>query len=161
DPDVVASVAGRVERLPHALHAALAARDCTLRLAPRCGGGQDYMGQFRRPGQKNVLDDKVINVLQKPDRAGAIGFRLRGVLADDIQRPQLAALHGFEHLAEMPSTLWWNPAAVDRLKPRAMSLVLYVLSTGQLVGNGAHVATALHVVLAAQGHQAGAVAADM
>ena len=39
--------------------------------------------------------------------------------------------------------------------------VVHVLEAGELVGQSAHVAAALHVVLAAQGHQPGAPPADM
>ena len=52
-------------------------------------------------------------------------------------------------------------AAVFPLELRAVRVVLDVLSADELVGNRAHVAAALHVVLAAQRDQPGSVAADM
>ena len=43
------------------------------------------------------------SALEQPQRARSVGLGLRGVLADDVERAQVAALHRLEHLAQVPS----------------------------------------------------------
>ena len=77
-----------------------------------------------------------------------IGLGAGRVLADHVEGAQVAALHRVEHLGQMPAVL-----RDDRHAPRALELLargrvpLDVLEPGQLVGDRAHVAAALDVVL--------------
>ena len=66
DGDVVAGAVRRLQRLPHALHAALAAGHRALGLAPRRGGRQHDVGELGGPGQEHVLDDDVIEAVEQP-----------------------------------------------------------------------------------------------
>ena len=97
--------------------------------------------------------------------ARAADVRLGGgrVLADHVERGQLAVLHRLEHLASGASrTSRITGTPHDRLEPRAgLGVVLDVLEARQLVGDRAHVAAALHVVLAAQRVEAAPVPADV
>src|SRR5207253_2361013 len=78
------------------------------------------------------------------------GLGLRRVLADHVERGQVAALHRLEHLRQVPAVAW-----LDLDVPRAFELaarlviLLQVLEAGQSVRDRAHVPAALHVVLAA------------
>ena len=64
----------------------------------------------------------------------SIGLALRRVLAEDEERRELSALHGLEHVAEVPAVL-----PRDRTPRRARTWrgrrVLDVLEAGELVGN--------------------------
>ena len=70
-------------------------------------------------------------------------------------------LHRLEHLGQVQAVSRRDRRAPRGLELRARRVVLDVLEAGQLVRDRAHVAAALHVVLAAQRLQAGAVAADV
>ena len=104
----------------------------------------------RRAGQKQVLHDEAVEAFEQMRRARLVGLRLHRVLADHVERAQLAALHRLEHPRQVPA-----PSRRDRHAPRPLELrphlvVLDVLETRQPIGQRAHVAAALHVVLAAQ-----------
>ena len=90
-----------------------------------------------------------------------VGLGLGRVLADHVERPQVAAAHRVEHLGEVPAVPGRDGAAPRRLELAPGRVVLDVLEPGQLVRQRAHVAAALHVVLAAQRVEPGAVAADV
>jgi hypothetical protein len=66
DRDVVARAVRRLQRLPHTLHAALAAGHGAFRLAPGRGSRQHDVGELGGPGQEHVLDDDVIEVVEQP-----------------------------------------------------------------------------------------------
>ncbi len=63
------------------------------------------MGQLRRAGQEDVLHHEVVEALQQPLRPVLIGLRLGRILADGVERAQLAVLHGLEHLGHVPPVL--------------------------------------------------------
>ena len=92
-------------------------------------------------------------------RARLVRLRLDGVLADAVDRGQVA-FHGIEHPRQVPAAQRRD----GRLTPRRSGrdrVVLDVLETRQPVGQGAHVAAALDVVLATQRVDAAAVATDV
>ena len=103
DPRVVARIAGRVERLADTLHAPLAVRHRPLGLAPRGRARQDDVGHLRRLCRDDVLDDEEVEPAEQLARVRRIRLRLRGVLADHVERPELAVLHRLEHLRQMPA----------------------------------------------------------
>ena len=71
-----------------------------------------------------------------------------GVLADAIDRRQLAALHRVEHVGEVPAVLRNDRTAPGLFEPRTRLVILHdVLEARELVGDRTHVAAALHVVL--------------
>ena len=154
-------LAGRVERLAHALHAPLGVGDRSLGLAPRRRAGQHDIGQLGGLGEVDVEHDHVVEALEQVQRVRRVGLGLGRVLADHEQRTQLAALHRLEHLGEVPAGLGRDRGGPQRLELLAGDLVVDVLESGQLVRERAHVAAALHVVLPAQRAEAGAVAADL
>ncbi len=90
-----------------------------------------------------------------------VGLRLGGVLADHVQRPQLAAAHRGEHVGEVPAVARRHGDVPRGVELRPRDVVLDVLEAGQLVRQGAHVAAALDVVLAAQRVEPGAPATDV
>ena len=154
---------GRVDRLAHQLHAALGVGHGPAgRLAPRRRRREDDVGHLARLGHEDVLGDHEVQALQQRERALGVGLGLRGVLAQDVERRELAALHAVEHLRQVPAALGRELAVPRRLEARAgLHVVLDVLEAGQLVGDRAHVAAALDVVLPAQRVQARAVAPDV
>jgi len=161
DLDVVARLAGRVERLAHALHAPLGARDRALGLGPARRRGQHDVRELCGLREEDVLHDEMVEPFEQLDRMLLVGLRLRRVLADHVQRTQVAALHRVEHLREVLAALRRDLGAPLLLEARAGRVVLDVLEAGQLVRERAHVTAALHVVLAAQGRKARAVASDV
>ena len=70
DLDVIARLAGRVERAADALHAPLAVRDRALRLAPARGRRQHDVRQLRRAREEDVLHDEVVEPLEQVQRVG-------------------------------------------------------------------------------------------
>ena len=65
DLDVVARLAGRVERLAHALHAPLARRDRAFRLGPAGAAGEHDVGELGGPRQEEVLDDEMVEAFEQ------------------------------------------------------------------------------------------------
>ena len=94
-------------------------------------------------------------------RAMLVGFRLDRVLADDVDRLQLAALHRVEHRRQVPPALRRHGHAPGALELRPHPVVLDVLEARQAIGQRAHVAATLDVVLAAQRVDAAAPPADV
>ena len=103
----------------------------------------------------------VLEALENVNRMRRVGFGLSWVLADHIQSAHFLALHCFEHLGEVLAVVRLNGAVPGRAKLVAHLGVENVLEARHLVGDGAHVAATLHVVLAAKRLDAGAVAADL
>ena len=83
------------------------------------------------------------------------------VLADAVGGLDLAVLHRLEHQGEVLAVVRVEFHAVGGLELRPMIRVGDVLEAGELVGQRAHVAAALHIVLAAQRHQPRAPTTDM
>ena len=104
----------------------------------------------------------MVEPAQEAHRAGLVRLAARRVLAHDVHRAQVAAVHRLEHLAQVPAFPAWKVGSAPR--PRELVVdgrVLQVLEAGHPGGNGAHVTSALDVVLAAQRVQAAAVAAHL
>ena len=78
-----------------------------------------------------------------------------------VERLELAALHRVEHPRQVPAALRRDGHAPGLVELRPERVVLDVLEARQPVGQGAHVAAALDVVLAAQRVEAAAVPADV
>ena len=95
------------------------------------------------------------------DRPLLVGLGLDRVLADAVDRGQVAALHRVEHPRQVPAALRRDRDAPLGVELGPQLVVLDVLEARQPVGQGAHVAAALDVVLAAQRVDAAAVAADV
>src|ERR1700687_2433831 len=161
DLDVVACAGRRLERTTDALHSALAVGDGALRLSPAGGGGQHNVSELSGLRQEDVLDHEVIEPAEQSNRAGLVGLGSGRVLADDVNRLELAVLHRLEHLAEVIAALGWDGMLPSRLEAASYNGILNVLEAGQLVGDRAHVAPTLDVVLAAKRVEPAAVAADL
>ena len=151
----------RLDRLADALDAALGVGDGALGLGPGRGRRQDHVGELRGLGQEQVLDDEEVEALEQVDRPLLVGLGLDRVLADAVDRGQVAALHGVEHARQVPAALRRDGDAPLGVELGAERVVLDVLEARQPVGQGAHVAAALDVVLATQRVDAAAVAPDV
>src|SRR5579862_8483123 len=90
-----------------------------------------------------------------------VGFGLRRVFADDVQRTELAALHRCEHIGQIPSALSRQSTAPRALELRNALRILDVLAARKLIRDCAHVAAALDVVLSAQRIEARTVPSDV
>ncbi len=162
DPDVVLRVPGRIEGLAHTLDTPLAVGDRALGLERRHRSRKHHVRHLRGPGHEDVLDDQDVARLQEALGAVHVGFGRSGVLADHVESAEVAMLHRLEHLGEVLAVLRDDGHAPGRLETRAGGRVLLdVLKAGELVGNGAHVAAALDIVLAAKRIETAAVAADV
>ena len=156
-------------RAPSGGSSALRTR-CTLRsllvtvpsrLAPRRAGRQHHGGQLRSAGEEDVLHDEMVEALQEMNGVVALGLRLRRVLADHVERGEIAALHGLEHVRQVQPVPGRDVRAPGGIELGPSLVVEDVLEARQLVRDGAHVAAALHVVLPAQRVEPAAVAADV
>ena len=90
-----------------------------------------------------------------------VRFRVGGILAQHVKRREVAVLHRLKHIAQVPAAFGWDLHTPGLLKLGAQFVVLNMLEARQAVGNRAHVASALDVVLSAQRIHAAAVAAHM
>ena len=131
------------------------------RLRPGRAGRQDDIGEFGRLGQEQVLDDEEVEALEQADGALLVGLGLDRVLADAVHGGQVAALHRIEHPRQVPAAVRWHRHAPRSVELRPQFVVLDVLEPRQPVGQGAHVAATLDVVLATQRVHAAAVAPDV
>ena len=86
DPEVLARLARRVERLADPLDAPLGVRDRALGLRPGRGGGQDDVRDLRGRGQDDVLDDEEVEAPEPALGQVAVGLGLERVLADHVER---------------------------------------------------------------------------
>ena len=108
--------------------------------------------------RKKNLDDHELEPAEQRLGALLVGLRLHRVLADDVDRGQVASLHGVEHARQVPAALGRHGHAPLLVERCSQGVVFDVLEARQAVGQGAHVATTLDVVLATQRVQATAVA---
>ncbi len=152
---------GGVDRLADALDAPFRVGDRALALGPGGGRRQDDVRELGRPGQEQVLHDEHVEPLEQTDGAALVGLGLDRVLADAVHGGEVAPLHRIEHARQVPATLWRDRDAPGRVELRAELVVLDVLEAGQSIGQGAHVAAALHVVLATERVDAAPVATDV
>ena len=111
--------------------------------------------------EEHVLDDEEVEPFEERDRALLVGLGLDRVLADAVDRGQVAALHRVEHARQVPAALRRDGHAPGGVELRAERVVLDVLEPGQPIRQGAHVAATLDVVLAAERVDAAAVPPDV
>ena len=161
DVGVRAGLARRVDGLADALHPPLGVGDRALVLAPVGGRGQHDVGHVGRRGAEDVLHDQVVEAFQQVPGVRGVGLRLGRVLPDAVQRLERALVHRVEHLRTGA-----GPASAGSTRPRPSRSGRGPRrrrgrSRRAASRDGAHVAAALHVVLPAQRHQAGAVAPDV
>ena len=120
------------------------------------------MGVLRRLVQEEVLHDDAFHRRQRGGHMLGVGIGLRDVLALDVEALEAAVDRRVEHVGDAQARL-----ALRARTPQACSNMLAhgvvgdVAVAGELVRERAHVAGALHVVLAAQRIHADAVAADI
>ena len=158
DPLIVHGLARRVERLAHALDAALGVRDGAVGLAPRGRARQDHVGELGGLRREDVLHDEKVEAAEQAADAGRIGIGLGRVLTDDVAVLQFPGLHAVEHLREVPAVAIADRHAVGLRELLAgLVVVLDVLEARQTIRDRAHVAAALNVVLATQRVEARAV----
>ena len=91
----------------------------------------------------------------------AVSFGVGGILAQAVKRCQLAALHGVQHVADVPALLCRNLCSPGFFKLAAQRVIFNMLEAGQPIWDCAHVTAALHVVLSAQRTDAAAVSAHV
>ena len=160
DLPVGAALVRRLHGLAHALHAALGVGEgaVLLRVA---GGGQEHVRVLARLGHEDVLHDQEVQALQR--LAHVVGVRVgeRRVLAHDVHGLELAEHGHVEHLRYAQAHLLGHGHAVGLGEARPRVRVVHAGIAGQRVGQRAHVAGALHVVLAAQRVDAGVGHADV
>ena len=161
DRQVVAGARRRRDGRPHALDAAFRVGDRALGLGPGRGRRQHDVGELGGLGQEQVLDDEEVEALEQVDRPLLVGLGLDRVLADAVDRGQVAALHRVEHARQVPAALRRDRHAPLGVELGPQRVVLDVLEPRQAVGERAHVAAALDVVLATQRVDAAAVAPDV
>ena len=124
-------------------------------------GRQDHVRVLGRLGLEDVLADEELEVLERGDDVGGVRVGLGDVLAEDVHRLQVARDRGVEHLRDRVALL-----ARDLDAPRLLELPRGGLVADRAirrvgVRQRAHVARALHVVLAAQRQQRRAEPADV
>ena len=90
---------GGVERFAAALHAPFAARHRAFGFTPARRRRKDDVGHLAGLREEDVLHDQVLEAAQQLDRMLLVGFGLRRVLTDDVERVELAAVDRLEHLA--------------------------------------------------------------
>ena len=162
DVDVIPRARRRFKGAANPLHAAFAVGHRALGFSPTCGRGQDDVRQLRGLGEKDVLDDEVVEAAEQAHRARLVSLAACRILADDVDRAQVTTVHRLEHLAQVPAFLAREVGAAPRARELFVDRrILEVLETGQPGRDGAHVATTLDVVLAAQRVQAAAVPAHL
>ena len=164
DPVIVASLAGRIERLAHPLHAPLAVgHGAAVDLAPRGRGRQHHVGHARRswssgcPGRSGSRAPRAAPAPSSSPPRTAPGSR--------PSRTASAARHAPSPRTSATGASRAWAAARRPTRPRTGRAPRDHPATswkpGQLVRDRAHVAAALDVVLTAQRVQARAVASDV
>src|SRR3989449_11483455 len=161
NPHVIQHTVGQRHCRAHALNAPFTARHRPFRLAPSGGPREDHISHFRGLRIKKILHYHEFQPAKQLHGAVPVGLRIHGVLSQHIQRRQFPALHGVEHRAQMPSAFRVNLRAPRAFEFRAQLGIFHVLEARQAVGNRAHVAAALHVILPAQRIYAAAVSPDV
>ena len=108
------------------------------------------MRHLRRGSEHDLLHHHVVEALEGVQHVVQVGVGLGRVLANHVQRRQLAGGHRANHLGEVLAVRRLQRHAPVLLEAGANRGVLDLLEAGELVRNRAHVAAPLHVVLAAQ-----------
>ena len=103
----------------------------------------------------------MVESLQEPLDPMQIRVRLRGILADHIERREVATVHRVEHLGEVPAMTRLNRRLPGALELRARLVIENVLEAGQAIRDCPHVPAALDVVLSAQRVQPATVPSNL
>jgi len=132
-------------------------------LAPG-GAGEHDVGVSGRLRHEDVLADDELAVLQGLLHVGGVGLGLQRVLAEVVERVDLAFLHAVRQVGQLEAGLEGQLVLANAPRLGELCAVLGILNA--LVARiqvrpHAHVAAALNVVLAADGGKAGVVAADL
>ena len=123
--------------------------------------GEENMGEFGGLVQEQVLHDDAFHRPQGGGHMMGVGVRLGDVLAVDEQALERAGHRLVEHVGNAQARL-----VVERHAPALLEALAHLVGrdvaiAGEFVREAAHVAGALHVVLAAQRVHARAVMADI
>ena len=150
DPQVVAGFARRLDRLAHPLHPPLAVRHRAFGLAPCSRGRKHHVGELGGLREEEILHDEQVERLEQMTGVQHVGLALRGVLAHDVERCELPAVHRLEHRRQVHAVARRDGGVIRGVEPAAgLAVGLDVLEAGELVRDRTHVAAALHVVLPA------------
>ena len=122
---------------------------------------QHDMGKLRRFGEKNVLHNEEFKLPKRLHHVRDVGIGEHGVLAHDVQRLDLSLEGRGEHLRHRQAGRVGEFNVPRFLELGADVGVGDLLVAGIVVRQGAHVASALDVALAAQRIDAGAGPADL
>src|SRR5450830_613062 len=122
---------------------------------------QEHMGELGGFVEENILHHDAFHGRQR--RGDVLGIRvaLGDVLALAVQALEAAAQGRLEHIGNAQARVGLQGDVPGLFELRPYHLVGNVPVTGQLVGEGAHVAGALHIVLPTQRIHAHAFAADI
>ena len=144
----------------HAVHAALGVGEGAVLLEER-GAREEHVREGRRLVEEQVLHDEDLQRLERVLDVVGVGIRLGDVLAVHEQALEGAAGSFVEHVGNAQARLTAELDLPLLLEQLARRLVGDVAVAGELVRERAHVARALHVVLAAQRVHADALVADV
>ena len=123
--------------------------------------GQQDVRELAGLVEEQVLHDDEIHRRERRVDVVDVRVGLGDVLAMHEDRAERAVERGVEHVRDPQPRLGLEGPAPQRLVERRDGVVGDVPVAGQLVGERAHVARALHVVLAAQRVDADAFVADV
>ena len=152
--------ASGANRLAHAVDAALGVGERAVLLQER-RAGQEHMRVARGLVEEEILHDDAFHRPQARGDVLRVGVGLGDVFALDVEPLERAVDRLVDHVGNAQARLVAERHAPQRLEHLARRVVGDVAVAGELVRERAHVARALHVVLAAQRIHADAVAADV
>ena len=153
------AVLGR-HHLAHAVDAALGVGERAV-LLEEGRARQEDVGVVRRLVQEQVLDDNAFHCREGRLDVLGVGIGLQDVLALHVDALEGAVDCGIEHVGDAQAGLGIERTAPQLLEHGARGVVGDVTVARQLVREGAHVARALDVVLAAQRVHADARTAEI
>ena len=149
-----------LHHLAHAVDAAFGIGEGAV-LFEEGGAGQEDVGVVRGLVEEDVLHDDAVHRREAGRDMVGVGVGLQDVLALDVDAAEGAFDGGVEHVGDAQAGLGVDPGAPDPLEHLARGILADMAVAGKLVREGAHVAGALDVVLAAQRVHADAGAADI
>jgi len=112
--------------------------------------GQEDVREFRGLVQEQVLNDDAFHRRQGGSHVLGVGIGLSDVLPLDVQTLEVPVERRLEHVRDAQSGLVLQADAPGALEQMPDGVVRDVAVAGELVREGAHVAGALHIVLAPQ-----------
>ena len=150
----------RRHHLAHAVDAALGVGERAV-LFQKGRTGQEHMRIVGGLIQEQVMHDDAVHRRQPGRDMPGVWVRLQDVLALAIQAPERAFDGGVQHVGNAQAGFMVDLDAPGAFEQVAHIVVLDMAIAGQLMREAAHVAAALHVVLAAQRVHTHARAADI